>query len=47
MMVLGPEEGWNLAVERDLAVLLVIYTDDGLVERMTPSFQAFLDRAID
>ena len=47
MMVLGPEEGWKLALERDLAVLLVIYTDDGLVERMTPSFQAFLDRTID
>ena len=39
LMVLGPEEGWELAVREELAALFLIRTADGdLVERMSPAF---------
>ena len=38
LMVLGPDDAYNLAVEKNLAVLLIIREDDGFVERSTPGF---------
>ncbi len=40
LLVLGPDEGYRLAVEHELAVLMIIHTDDGFTERMTPEFEA-------
>lgn len=41
LLVLGPEEGYELAVREDLTVLFLIRTDDGgIEERATPSFEA-------
>lgn len=41
LLVLGPEEGFELAVKEDLAVLFMIRGDDGEIEeRPTPSFEA-------
>ncbi len=40
LMVLGPEEGYRVAVEQKLAVLMIVNTDDGFIERMTPEFEA-------
>ena len=42
MSVLGPEEGWRYAIERDLAVLFFIHDGDGFRQRMTPAFSAHL-----
>jgi FAD:protein FMN transferase len=41
LMVLGPEEGYNLAVERDLAALFLVRAAGGagFVERATPAFE--------
>jgi len=41
-MVLGPEASYNLAVQQQLAVLFVIRSEKGFVERATPAFQQFL-----
>ncbi len=39
LLVLGPEAGYELAVQEDLAVLFLIRTDEGgIEERATPSF---------
>jgi thiamine biosynthesis lipoprotein len=44
--VLGPEAGYALALERGLAVHLIIRTgDDGFMTRSTPAFDAFLEPA--
>ncbi|MDY0169797.1 MAG: FAD:protein FMN transferase [Thermoguttaceae bacterium] len=40
LMVLGPEDGYRLAVEQNLAVLFIVGTDAGFEERMTPEFEA-------
>jgi len=41
LFVLGPEEGYELAVREDLTVLFLIRTEDGEIEeRATPSFEA-------
>ena len=40
--VLGPIDGLKLAEEQHLAVLLIIKTDDGFVEKMTSSFKEFI-----
>jgi len=40
--VLGPVDGIKLAQKQNLAVLLIIKTDDGFVEKMTPSFEKFI-----
>jgi len=40
LLVLGPDEGYELAVREDLAVLFLIRTEEGEIEpRATPSFQ--------
>lgn len=40
LLVLGPEEGFELAVREDLAVLFLVRTDEGEIEeRATPSFE--------
>ena len=41
LLVLGPEEGYALAVEHDLAALFVVAERDGFRERATPAFEAF------
>jgi len=38
IMVLGPEAGYNLAVEQHLEVFLLLRQDDKIIERMTPGF---------
>lgn len=39
LMVLGPEEGYRLAKEQELAVLMIVKTDTGFCEKMTPEFE--------
>jgi thiamine biosynthesis lipoprotein len=39
LLVLGPEEGYALAVEHDLAVLFIVAQGDGFRERATPAFE--------
>lgn len=46
IMVLGPEDGYRLAVEKELAALLLIHAGEGkFAEKTTPAFQAFLEAA--
>ncbi len=40
LMVMGPEEGWELALSEDLAVLFLIRDGNEFIERMTPRFEA-------
>ena len=40
LLVLGPEEGYRVATEQRLAALLIVATEAGFVERMTPEFEA-------
>ncbi len=42
LTVLGPEEGLAFAEERELAVLFIVRTDNGVKEIMTPAFEALL-----
>jgi thiamine biosynthesis lipoprotein len=42
--VLGPEAGWEFAVDADLAALFVVRTDNGFEERYTAGFAAALPR---
>lgn len=42
LMVLGPEDGWELAQREGLAVLFLVREGDGFEERMTPAFEALL-----
>lgn len=42
IMVLGPEAGMAYAVEHGLAVLLIVRSDGGLEERLSPAFAALL-----
>jgi thiamine biosynthesis lipoprotein len=39
LMVLGPDEGYNLAVERDWAVYLIVRDGDRFIEKPTPRFR--------
>lgn len=39
LMVLGPEEGYRVAVEHKLAILMIVKTDTGFSEKMTPEFE--------
>jgi thiamine biosynthesis lipoprotein len=42
LLVLGPEEGFDLAVQQDLTVLFLIRSETGEIEeRATPAFQQF------
>jgi len=40
--ILGPADGYALALGKGLAALLVVRTPDGFVERMTPQFESLL-----
>ena len=40
MLVLGPEEGYELAARRDLAAYFMNRADESNNERMTPAFRA-------
>ncbi len=39
LLVLGPKEGYRVAVEHKLAILMIVKTDAGFSERMTPEFE--------
>jgi len=39
LMVLGPEDGYNLAIAEDLAALFIIKGETGFVEEATPRFE--------
>jgi len=45
LMVLGPEDGYNLAAERDLAVLLIVREDGRFVEKSTPAFDQLVNKS--
>jgi thiamine biosynthesis lipoprotein len=38
LMIMGPDEGYRFAVERELAALFFVMTDDETTEKMTPEF---------
>ncbi len=40
LMVLGPDEGWDLAMREELAVLFLVRDGAGYSELMTPAFEA-------
>jgi FAD:protein FMN transferase len=42
--VLGPIDGLTLAIENDLTVLMIIKIQDGFVEKMTPSFEKYVQK---
>ncbi len=42
LLVLGPDRGYDLAVEQNLAALLIVRNGDDLVERATPAFETLL-----
>jgi FAD:protein FMN transferase len=42
IMVMGPEEGYGLAVKEALAVQLILRADDGFRVMMTPQFEHYL-----
>ncbi len=43
LMVLGPEAGYNLALEHELAALFIVKRDTGLVDKATPAFERVLE----
>jgi thiamine biosynthesis lipoprotein len=45
MMVLGPEEGYNLAVREKLPVLLITRTEDGFADKASPALEERLRRS--
>ncbi|MDZ7725208.1 MAG: FAD:protein FMN transferase [candidate division KSB1 bacterium] len=42
--VMGPEDGYDLAVKENLPVLLLIKSKDGFVEKMTPEFEMYMKK---
>jgi thiamine biosynthesis lipoprotein len=42
--VLGPVEGYNLAIKENLAVYMITHSGDKLETKMTPGFKALLDQ---
>lgn len=44
LMVLGPEEGYAFASERNLAVLFLLREDEGFTRRATPAFEAVVQQ---
>ena len=40
--VLGPAEGYELALKHGLAILMILRTPDGLAEKMTPRFEQLI-----
>ena len=47
LLVLGPEEGLELARRENLAVLMLIREGDAFIERMTPAFEALTHSSVD
>jgi thiamine biosynthesis lipoprotein ApbE len=43
LMVLGPKDGYNLAVKEQLAALLIIRKDEEFIEKATPAFEQWLE----
>ncbi len=43
LTVLGPDEGFDYAAQRDIAALFVSKSGDTLVEKMTPRFASYLN----
>ncbi len=43
-IVMGPEAGYRFAVEQHFPVLMIIRTDKGFVEKMTPEFEKLVVR---
>lgn len=41
LMVLGPESGYNWALSRDMAVLIIIRDSETFIEKSTPGFDLF------
>ncbi len=42
LIVMGPDEGYQFAVEHDLAALFFVTDDDEITQRMTPTFEEHL-----
>jgi thiamine biosynthesis lipoprotein len=42
--VLGPEKGYELAINKDLAVFMIVRGKNGFVENMTPRFEEMMKR---
>lgn len=42
--VMGPDKGFEFAVAHRLSIFMLVKTDDGFEERMTPAFEALLER---
>jgi thiamine biosynthesis lipoprotein len=42
-MVLGPEAGYNLALEHELAALFIVKRDTGFADKATPAFERVLE----
>lgn len=42
--VLGPEAGYELAIKEKLAVLLIVKTENGFNEKMTPEFESLFKK---
>lgn len=42
--VLGPEAGYELAIKEKLAVLLIVKTESGFSEKMTPEFESLFKK---
>lgn len=42
LTVLGPDEGFEYAAQRDIAALFISRSGDGLAEKMTPRFASYL-----
>ncbi len=42
LMVLGPEAGYQLALQEELAALFIVKSDGGFTEKMTPEFEQAL-----
>ena len=41
--VLGPQEGFELAIKENIAAFLIIREDEGFIEKMTPQFEELLN----
>ncbi|HPG41369.1 MAG TPA: FAD:protein FMN transferase [bacterium] len=41
--VLGPEKGYEFAINQNLMVFMIVKSDTGFVEKMTPGFEKLLD----
>ena len=42
LMVLGPEEGYNWAKEREIAAYFIVKAENGFTERFSPHWQKLL-----